>query len=142
MYDVPQWLLRLKQLQQQLIQVRQEYDSACSREASWRSRYEAEVAQRQAEVTLAQQTRAALTADLQQLQALLKLELPSPVSLPGLKQELEQFQSVADLKAKLAELMLEQSSLRRKVAYLFQALEAEKAAHAITRKSVSSLAAT
>jgi len=98
-YDVPQWLLRVQRLQQELEQTRLERDTARAGEASWRQRYQEERQQHQSEAEQARQTIAALEAKLQPAM----LESLDSVDLLRLKVELEQCQSLEELQAKLAE---------------------------------------
>jgi len=97
---VPQWLLCVQRLQQELEQARLERDSARAGEASWRQRYQEELRQYQVEAEQARQRIAALEAQRGQST---KLEPLGPVDLLSLKAELAQCQSIEELKAKLAE---------------------------------------
>lgn len=118
---MPQWLLRVQRLQHELEQARLERDSARAGEASWRQRYQEKLQQYQTEAEQARQRVAALEA--KQLQ-LAKLEPFGSVDLLCLKVELEQCQSLEELKAKLAE------ALQRYE--LLQALQA--GTHEVTRR--------
>lgn len=120
-YDVPQWLLRVQRLQHELEQARLERDSARAGEASWRQRYQEKLRQYQTEAEQARQRMTALEA--KQLQPA-ELEPFGSVDLLCLKAELEQCQSLEELKAKLAE------SLHRYE--LSQALQA--GTHEVTRR--------
>lgn len=125
--DIRQWLAEIKGLQQKLGEVQQERDQAYHSAANWRNLYETEAKQRRNDTEAANETIAALKAELAAQQP------PSPDAPEHaelLRQQVEQWQTVEELKMQLMQAWLERDQLR-------QALEAEQQAHAQTRQDLT-----
>jgi hypothetical protein len=130
MNDVAQWLAEIKSLQQQLAEAHKEREDAYASAANWRKLYETEAQQRRIEANLSRQTIELLKAEVQQLKGIPLARSSNPEIGSEVQQAVEQLSTVADLKAKLTEVMIERDRL-------MQALKVEQAEHAQTRKSLT-----
>lgn len=128
--DVRQWLAEIKALQQKLAEAHQERDEAYASAANWRSLYETEAKQRRMEATAAQQSIAALKAELLQLQAFASGEDTDASDLEAAEQEVAQFQTLDELREELIKALAERDRLA-------QALKAEQESHLQTRKGLT-----
>lgn len=143
--EVTKWLAEIKALQQQLATTQKDRDAADTSAANWRKLYETEAQQRRTEVALTQQKLAALTAELEQFkgEAEPEPELQAPAAQGStqtaldIRAELSGLQTPAELQQKLALVLLERNQLQAKVEALTQALKAEQAEHAHTRKTLT-----
>lgn len=125
--DIRQWLAEIKGLQQKLGEVQQEREQAYHSAANWRNLYETEAKQRRSDIEAANETIATLKAELAAQQS------PSPDAPEHtdlLRQQVEQWQTVEELKMQLMQAWLERDQLK-------QALEAEQQAHAQTRQDLT-----
>ena len=131
--DVTQWLAQIKVLRQQLADSISDRDTANESAANWRQLYSNEAQQRRAEARLAQQQLETLKAQIQQLQGEgSRLKSDDPEAASAIEQEVEQLETVEELKAKLKEVMAERDRL-------IDALKIEQANHAQTRKSLTAV---
>jgi chromosome segregation ATPase len=131
--DVTQWLAQIKVLRQQLADSISDRDTANESAANWRQLYSNEAQQRRAEARLAQQQLETLKGQIQQLQGeSSRLKSDDPEAASAIEQEVEQLETVEELKAKLKEVMAERDRL-------IDALKIEQANHAQTRKSLTSV---
>lgn len=130
MTDVTQWLAEIKSLQQQLAEAHREREEAYTSAANWRKLYEAEAQQRRVEANLSRQTIDLLRTEVQKLKGLPQTSGQETTTLSEIQHAIEQLPTVADLKAKLVEIMLERDRL-------IQALKTEQTEHAQTRKSLT-----
>lgn len=125
--DIRQWLAEIKGLQQKLAEVQQERDQAYLSAANWRTLYETEARQRRAETEETQETIRSLRAELSAHQ------YPDPDAADHsaiLRQQVERWQSLEDLRLQLMQALLERNRL-------MQALDAEQQAHAQTREDLT-----
>lgn len=125
--DVRQWLAEIKGLQQKLAEVQQERDQAYISATNWRNLYETEAKQRRAAAEVAQETVAALKAEL------LTYQRPNPDASNHsviLRQQVERWQSPEELRLQLMQALLERDQL-------MQALDAEQQAHSQTRADLT-----
>ncbi|MDF0555336.1 hypothetical protein [Kamptonema sp. UHCC 0994] len=136
--DIRQWLNEIKALQQQLAEVVRDREAALESAAQWRQLYNTEAQQRRAEAKLNQQTIAALQAQIQKLQSFSSSIADENKAGTTLSQEIEQLQSLEEVKAKLIEVLLERDRARDEINNLASALKAEQVHHAETRKSLTS----
>ena len=136
--DIRQWLNEIKALQQQLAGVVRDREAALESAAQWRQLYNTEAQQRRAEAKLNQQTIAALQAQIQKLQSFSSSIADENQAGTALSQEVEQLQSLEEVKAKLIEVLLERDRAREEINNLVSALKAEQVHHAETRKSLTS----
>ena len=136
--DIRQWLNEIKALQQQLTEVVRDREAALESAAQWRQLYNTEAQQRRAEAKLNQQTIAALQAQIQKLQSFSSSIADENQAGTALSQEVEQLQSLEEVKAKLIEVLLERDRAREEINNLVSALKAEQVHHAETRKSLTS----
>lgn len=126
-HDIRQWLAEIQGLQQKLAEVQQERDQAYISAANWRNLYEVEARQRRTEVETAEATIAALKAELSAYQH------PKPDTTNHsaiLQQQVEQWQTLDELKLQLMQALLERDRL-------LQALDIEQQAHAQTRSDLT-----
>ncbi|AFZ08217.1 hypothetical protein Osc7112_3877 [Oscillatoria nigro-viridis PCC 7112] len=136
--DVRQWLDEIKRLQQQLTEVSRDRDEAGESAAQWRQLYNTEAEQRRNDAKLTQQTIASLEAQIEQLQNFSPLVPEGDDAGVARQQEVEQLQTVGELKAKLAEVLQERDRAIEQVKQLTQALKQEEARHAETSKNLTS----
>jgi chromosome segregation ATPase len=121
-------LLTVEQLQQELINVRQQRDQARWEASNWRQRYEMEAQQRRAESAHAEQAIATLKAQLHSPAT--GADTLDPTILESLQTKVAAETDTAALQALLLAALTEQQQLR-------QALQAEQASHAKTRHSLT-----
>ncbi|MEG4942208.1 hypothetical protein [Microcoleus sp. F4-D5] len=136
--DVRQWLDEIKRLQQQLTEVSRDRDEAGESAAQWRQLYNTEAEQRRNDAKLTQQSIASLEAQIEQLQNFSPLVPEGDDAGVARQQEVEQLQTVGELKAKLAEVLQERDRAIEQVKQLTQALKQEEARHAETSKNLTS----
>ncbi|WP_377477206.1 MAG: hypothetical protein P2A85_01755 [Microcoleus anatoxicus] len=136
--DVRQWLDEIKRLQQQLTEVSRDRDEAGESAAQWRQLYNTEAEQRRNDAKLTQQTIANLEAQIQQLQTFSPIVSEGEETGSARQQEVEQLQTVGELKAKLVVVMEERDRAIEQIKQLTQALKQEEARHAETSKNLTS----
>ncbi|MDB9513316.1 hypothetical protein PN499_19155 [Kamptonema animale CS-326] len=136
--DIRQWLNEIKALQQQLTEVVRDREAALESAGQWRQLYNTEAQQRRAEAKLNQQTIAALQAQIQKLQSFSSSIADENKAVTALNQQVEQLQTLEEVKAKLIEVLLERDRAREEINNLASALKAEQLHHAETRKSLTS----
>ncbi len=135
--DVRQWLDEIKRLQQQLATVQRDRDTALESAQQWRQLYNTEAQQRREETQRYQATLADLEAEIQQLQQKLSIPQNEILTKVAIQRELDQLQDVEVLKAKLKTAMLERDRARETIRQLNESLEQEKATHQETRNSLT-----
>ncbi|MDQ2100641.1 MAG: hypothetical protein QQW96_23725 [Tychonema bourrellyi B0820] len=136
--DVRQWLDEIKRLQQQLTEVSRDRDEASESAAQWRQLYNTEAEQRRNDAKLTQQSIANLEAQIQQLQTFSPIVSEGDEAGSARQQEVEQLQTVGELKAKLVVVMEERDRAFEQIKQLTQALKQEEARHAETSKNLTS----
>ena len=129
-HDIQQWIAEIKTLQQQLAEMQRDRDTALESAANWRQHYNTEAQQRRDEAKLSHQMIEALKAEIQQLRAEDARRLDEATEAFALPPEVEQLQSVEELKAKLVQAMIERDRW-------IQSLKVEKEAHAQTRRTLT-----
>lgn len=126
--EITRWLAEIRTLQQQLVAARQERDQAYQSAANWRQRYDAEAKQRREDV-------ATLKADISTLRTELATredyQKEAATALEKAASATNDPQTTADLRAELIKALQTCDRLEK-------ALEAEKIAHADTRRSLTS----
>ena len=131
--DVKQWLAEIKQLKQQLADTLSDRDTAYESADNWRKLYTNEAQQRRTETKLAQQQIESLKAQIQQLKGEgSRLKTDDPEAESVIEQEVAVLLTAEELKAKLKEVLVERDRL-------IDALKAEQANHAQTRKSLTAV---
>lgn len=125
-----QWLTEIQSLKQQMVEIQQERNAAWESAERWRKLYNTEAEQRRTDTQLSQQAIASLKAELQKVQGLDTHALPDGTAITAIKQEIEQLQSVEELKAKLVTAIKERDRL-------LQALKTEQDNHAQTRDNLT-----
>ena len=136
--DVRQWLDEIKRLQQQLTEMTRDRDAAGESGAQWRQLYNTEAEQRRTDAKLAQQTITTLEAQIEQFQNFSPHVSESGEAGIARQQEVEQLQTVDELKAKLVMVLEERDRALEQVKQLTQALQQEAARHAETSKNLTS----
>jgi chromosome segregation ATPase len=129
--EVKQWLTEIKLLQEKVVAAQQERDEAYASAVNWRNLYETEAKQRRAEAKLAQQAIDSLKHKLQLLQMLPQSSEPEVDLLATIQAEVEPLQNPDELQGFLVRALAECDRLTR-------SLKAEQAAHAQTRKDLTS----
>jgi len=131
--DITQWLTEIRELKQQLADSINARHAADESAASWRQLYTTEAEQRRIQARLAQQQIEALQGKVQQLQGESdRLKSDDPEAMSAIEQEVAQLLTIEELKARLTEVMIERDRL-------IDALKAEQANHAQTRKSLTAV---
>ncbi|MBW4635219.1 MAG: hypothetical protein KME30_25990 [Iphinoe sp. HA4291-MV1] len=126
-----QWLAEIKVLKQQIAELQAEQEAGWQSAEKWRKLYNTEAEQRRTDAQMAQQTIAALKAQIQQIQGIEEAQFDDPTATTAIQQEVEQLKSVEELKAKLILVTKERDRL-------LQALKTEQDNHTQTRKSLTS----
>lgn len=104
---------------------------------NWQQLYWTEVRLRQTEAARAQATIDQLQAQLQRPENIPPIAGVTPEDLSALRQEVAQYQTVLELKAKLLEVLCDRQRLLAQVQELRQALAAEQEAHVWTQQSLT-----
>lgn len=128
--DVTQWLAEIKTLKQQLTQLQSDRDAAWESAETWRQLYNKEAEQRRTDTKLWQQAITSLRAEIQQLKGMPHVSVNEADAASAVAQEVEQLQSVEELKEKLTATLTERDRL-------LQALKSEQENHVNTRKSLT-----
>ncbi len=136
--DVRQWLDEIKRLQQQLTEVSRDRDEAGESAAQWRQLYNTEAEQRRNDAKLTQQSIGNLEAKIEQSQNFYPNVSEGGEAGIARQQEVEQLQTVGELKAKLVVVMEERDRAFEQIKQLTQALKQEEARHAETSKNLTS----
>lgn len=126
----PQWLAEIKALKQQIGELQAEREAGWQSAEKWRKLYNTEAEQRRTDAQMAQQTIASLKAQIQQVQGIEAAQLDDPTATTAIQQEVEQLESVQELKPKLIAVTKERDRL-------LQALKTEQDNHSQTRKSLT-----
>ena len=125
-----QWLLEIKNLQQQIKDLQTERDEAWESSQKWRDLYNTEAEQRRRDAQLSQQTISSLRAELQQIKGIDDGVLPDADTATAIQEEIETLNSVTELKSKLMTAMKERDRL-------LQALKEEQKDHSQTRNNLT-----
>ncbi|MGG6263681.1 hypothetical protein ACQ4M3_33635 [Leptolyngbya sp. AN03gr2] len=120
--EVVGWLNEVKDLQQQVKAAKAAEQSAHASIDNWRKRYEIEAQQRRTETLALQKTIAELQAEVDRLK--------NPPTVTEIDSEIAQFQTVAELRSKLAEVWSDRNQLA-------EDFKAEQFSHAQTRKNLT-----
>jgi len=136
--DVRQWLDEIKRLQQQLTEMTRDRDDAGESAAQWRQLYNTEAEQRRNDAKLTQQSIANLEAQIEESQNFSPNVSEGDEAGIARQQEVEQLQTVDELKAKLVAVLEERDRAFEQIKQLTQALKQEAARHAETSKNLTS----
>ena len=136
--DVRQWLDEIKRLQQQLTEMTRDRDEAGESAAQWRQLYNTEAEQRRNDAKLTQDSIANLEAQIEESQNYSPNVSEGDDAGISRQQEVEQLQTVGELKAKLVVVMEERDRAFEQIKQLTQALKQEEARHAETSKNLTS----
>ena len=136
--DVRQWLDEIKRLQQQLTEMTRDRDEAGESAAQWRQLYNTEAEQRRNDAKLTQQSIAYLELQIEESQNFSPNVSENGEAGIARQQEVEQLQTVDELKAKLVMVMEERDRAFEQIKQLTQALKQEAARHAETSKNLTS----
>lgn len=135
--DVSYWLDEVKSLQKQLALARQDLDAAYASSSRWRELYNKEAEQRRLQVKQLQEKIESLEAEIEGQRYIERSPEREAALFGSLEQELEILGASVELKAKLLEAIRESDRAREEVGQLREALAAERAARAETRKSLT-----
>jgi len=130
--ELAQWVAEIRALKQQLAEMQRELDTANESAANWRQRYTTEAEQRRTDTRLAQQQIDTFKAQIRELQTPLRQGSDDSAVVEAVQQQVEQLQTVEELKATLQQTLIERDRL-------VEALKAEQANHAQTRKSLTTV---
>jgi hypothetical protein len=128
--ELTQWLAEIKALKQQLAEMQQDLNAVNESAISWQRLYNTEAQQRRTENYHAQQQIAQLKQQIQSLSGLADSENEDPIIVESRRAEVAQLQTVAELQAKLTEVMGDRDRL-------IAALKTEQENHIQTRKSLT-----
>ncbi|GAA6615899.1 hypothetical protein [Scytonema sp. NUACC26] len=126
----PQWLAEIKALKQQIAELQGERDTAWQSAEKWRKLYNTEAEQRRSDAQMAQQTIESLKKQIEQIKGIEAELLDDPTTTTAIQQEVEQIESVEELKTQLIAVTKERDRI-------LQALKTEQDNHAQTRKSLT-----
>lgn len=126
----PQWLAEIKALKQQIAELQVERDAAWQSAEKWRKLYNTEAEQRRSDAQMAQQTIESLKKQIEQIKGIEAELLDNPTAITAIQQEVEQIQSVGELKTQLIAVIKERDRI-------LQVLKTEQDNHSQTRKSLT-----
>ena len=135
--DVSYWLDEVKSLQKQLALARQDLDAAYASSSRWRELYNKEAEQRRLQVQQLQETIESLEAEIEGNRYMERSPEQEATLFGTLEQELETLGAGVELKAKLLEAIRQSDLAHEEVIQLREALAAERAARAETRKNLT-----
>ena len=124
------WLTEIQRLKQTIIDLQTQLTSAWESSEKWRKLYNTEAEQRRTDVQLFQQTIGSLKSEIQQIKGIDDGKLPDAQTATKIQDEVEQLNSIKELKVKLIGVMKERDRLQ-------QALKTEQEMHIQTRKSLT-----
>lgn len=127
--NVTQWLDEIKALRQQLAAAQQEREAAYASAVNWQRLYETEAQQRRSEAQQNRQTIAALQQEINQLKGHFPDASGATIASPA-QALVDTLTTEADLRSRLVQALQECDRLT-------QALQAEQADHAQTRKNLT-----
>ncbi len=125
-----QWLTEIQTLQESTSRLQSERDAAWESSEKWRKLYNIEAEQRRTDSQLAQQAISLLKAQIQELQGIEDGVLSDGAVTKAIQKQIEQLNTVDELKAKLVAVIKERERLQ-------QALKIEQENHTLTRKSLT-----
>lgn len=135
--DITPWLNEIKALQEKIVKLQTELNAAQDSASKWRQLYNTEAQQRRTETQLAQETIQTLKAQLQKLQGFPSVQGNIDESVTTIEQQIENLQTLAELKAKTIEVVQERDRAFAQVQKLTEALEQEQVNHTNTRTSLT-----
>ncbi|MGK7919217.1 MAG: hypothetical protein AB4080_04335 [Trichodesmium sp.] len=136
--DITPWLNEIKALQQTIVQLQTELNSAQDTASQWRQLYNTEAQQRRNETQQAQETINTLKTQVEKLQqGFSSVEGGIDETVISMKKQIENLQTSDEFKAKIIEVSQERDRAIEQVQKLNAALKQEKVDHADTRKSLT-----
>lgn len=124
------WLTEIQRLKQSIIDLQTQLTSAWDSSEKWRKLYNTEAEQRRTDVQLFQQTIASLKSEIQQIKGIEDGKLPDAQTATKIQDEVENLNSIKELKVKLISSLKERDRLQ-------QALKTEQDMHVETRKNLT-----
>ncbi len=125
-----QWLTEIQAVKQQLVELRQERETAWESAEKWRKLYNTESEQRRSDSQLSQQAIASLQSEIQQLRGVDEEPMHETTLDEAIQQEIANLDSVEKLQNKLIATLQERDRL-------LQALKTEQENHAQTRNNLT-----
>ncbi|MDJ0619456.1 MAG: hypothetical protein QNJ63_22380 [Calothrix sp. MO_192.B10] len=125
-----QWLTEIQALKQQLVELREERDTAWESAEKWRKLYNTESEQRRSDAQLSQQAIASLKLEIQQMRGIDEGLINETTTDEVIQGEIENLYSVEELRDKLITTLKERDQL-------LQALKTEQENHAQTRNNLT-----
>ncbi|MDJ0795577.1 MAG: hypothetical protein QNJ51_01870 [Calothrix sp. MO_167.B12] len=125
-----QWLTEIQALKQQLVELREERDTAWESAEKWRKLYNTESEQRRSDAQLSQQAIASLKLEIQQMRGIDEGLIDETTTDEAIQGEIENLNSVEELRDKLITTLKERDQL-------LQALKTEQEKHAQTRNNLT-----
>ena len=135
--DVSYWLDEVKSLKNQLALARQDLDAAYASSSRWRELYNKEAEQRRLQVKQLQEKIEELEAQVEERQHVDRSPERETNVFGTLEQELEKLGASSELKIKLERAIRERDIAHEEIRQLREALAAERAARAETRKNLT-----
>ncbi len=135
--DITPWLNEIKTLQQKIIELQTELNTAQDSVSKWRKLYNTEAQQRRDETQLAQEIIETLKTQVQKLQDFPYTEGDKDESATTIEHQIEHLRTLDEFQAKIIEVSQERDRALQQVQNLTEALKQEQANHANTRRSLT-----
>ncbi len=136
--DITPWLNEIKALQQKIVELQTELNSAQNSASQWRQLYNTEAQQRRNETQQTQEIIDNLKTQIQKLQqGFSSVEGGGDETVTTIEQQIEHLQTLDEFKAKIIEESQKRDRAIEEVQKLTEALKQEQANHANTRKSLT-----
>ena len=135
--DITPWLNEIKALQEKIVELQTELNSAQDSASQWRQLYNIEAQQRRNESQQSQETIDNLKTKVHQLQSFSLVKEDRNETLTNIEHQIEHLQTLAEFKAKIIEVIQERDRAVEEVQKLTTTLKQEQTNHANTRKSLT-----
>ncbi|MEM1169843.1 MAG: hypothetical protein AAGJ08_12385 [Cyanobacteria bacterium P01_H01_bin.35] len=135
--DITPWLNEIKGLQEKIVELQTELNSAQDSASQWRQLYNTEAQQRRNESQQSQETIENLKTKVHQLKSFSLVKEDRNETLTNIEQQIENLQTLAEFKAKIIETIQERDRAVEEVQKLTKTLKQEQTNHANTRKSLT-----
>ncbi|MGD1805726.1 hypothetical protein ACP6PL_09850 [Dapis sp. BLCC M126] len=135
--DITPWLNEIKALQQKIVELHTELNSAQDSSSHWRQLYNTEAQQRRNETQQSQETIDNLKTKIHKLQGFSLVEGDRNETVTNIEQQIENLQTLDEFKAKILEVIQERDRAVGEVQKLTKALKEEETNHKDTRKSLT-----
>jgi chromosome segregation ATPase len=136
--DITPWFNEIQALQQKIIELQTELNATENTASKWRQLYNTEAQQRRNETQQSQETIDNLKIKVQNLQkGFSYVKDDGDQRITTIEKQIENLQTLDELKAKIIEVSQERDRCAEKVQELTEALQQEQTSHANTRISLT-----